>query len=139
MIESLTSKLGGMSLTIEKVEQGPRGSEDIIYALILSNANEAEIMRFVLPKLFVGELRQNQSGIELLMSLDGTIFVDQPDVSDFVQVAAIGLDDLVARDISPGMLEDEPTAMEMLTNLRRRLTGALTTVDGAITFLRDRR
>lgn len=138
MIESLTSKLGGMSLALEKDKQALHGDEESIYALILSNSSEAEFMRFVLPMSFVKELRQNPSGIELLMSLYGTIFVDRPDMSDVVQAAAIGLDELVARDTAPDMLEDEPAAMEMLTNLRRRLTAALGSVDGAITSLRDR-
>ena len=138
MVDSLESRLGGMCLALEKREQGTHGDPETIYALVLLNTDKIEIMRFVLPQSFVDEIQRDTVGIELLMSLDGTVSIDSLDMSAPAQLASIGLDALVARDVSPDMLEDEPNATEMLAKLRARLLTALRIVDNAIVSLRDR-
>ena len=138
MVDSLESKLGEISLALEKREQNTHGDPETIYSLVLSNTGKIEIMRFALPRSFVDEIQRDTAGIELLMSLDGTVSIDSLDMSAPAQLASIGLDALVARDVSPDMLDDEPNAAEMLSKLRARLLTALRSVDNAMVSLRDR-
>lgn len=95
-------------------------------------------MRFALPRSFVDEIQRGTVGIELLMTLDGTVSIDSLDMSEPARLASIGFDALVAREVSPDMLEDEPTAAEMLAILRERLVAAHRRVDNAMLSLRDR-
>ena len=138
MVDSLESTLGEMRLALEKRERGTHGDPETIYSLVLSNTDKVEIMRFALPRSFVDEIQRDTAGIELLMSLDGTVSIDSLDMSEPAQLASIGLDVLVARDVSPDMLDDEPNAAEMLSKLRERLLTALRSVDNAMVSLRDR-
>jgi hypothetical protein len=138
LVDSQESKLGGMCLALEKREQGTQGDPETIYSLVLSNTDKIEIMRFALPPSFVDEIQRDTAGIELLMSLDGTVSIDSLDMSEPAQLASIGLDALVGRDVSPDMLDDEPNAAEMLSKLRARLLDALRSVDNAIVSLLDR-
>jgi hypothetical protein len=138
LVDSQESKLGGMFLALEKREQGTHGDPETIYSLVLSNTDKIEIMRFALPPSFVDEIQRDTAGIELLMSLDGTVSIDSLDMPAPAQLASIGLDALVARDVSPDMLEDEPNAADMLAKLRARLLTALRSVDNAMVLLRDR-
>ena len=138
MVDSLESTLGEMRLALEKHGQGTHGEPETTYSLVLSNTDKMEIMRFALPRSFVDEIQRDTAGIELLMSLDGTVSIDSLDMSEPAQLASIGLDALVARDVSPDMLDDEPNAADMLAKLRARLLTALRSVDNAMVSLRDR-
>lgn len=138
MADSLASTLGGVCLALEKQEQGTHGDPETIYSLVLSSAGKVEIMRLALPQSFVDEIQRDTAGIELLMSPDGTISIDSLDLPEPAHLASIGLDDLVARNVLPDILEDEATAGEMLAKLRERLIIALHFVDSATASLRDR-
>ena len=138
LVNSLASTLGRICLALEKREQGTHGGPETIYFLVLSNTDKVEIMRFALPRSFVDEIQRDTVGIELLMSLDGIVSIDSLDMPAPAQLASIGLDALVARDVSPDMLDDEPNAAEMLAKLRERLVAALRSVDNAMVSLRDR-
>jgi len=138
LVDSLESTLGGMCLALEKREQGTHGDPETIYSLVLSNMDKIEIIRLVLPQSFVDEIQRDTVGIEFSMSLDGTVSIDSLDMPAPAQLASIGLDALVVRDVSPDMLDDEPNAAEMLAKLRARLLTALRSVDNAMVSLRDR-
>ncbi len=138
MVDSLEPKLGGVSLALEKQAKGSQGDPETTYSLVLSSTEKVEIMRFILPQSFVDGIQRDTAGIEFLMSLDGTISIDSLEMPEPAHLASIGLDELVARNVSPDMLEDEPTATEMLVKLRARVLTALRSVDSAISSLRNR-
>jgi hypothetical protein len=94
-------------------------------------------MQFSLPPSFLDEIRSELFGIDLFISLEGLISLDRPKAADFVLTKGVELDELVARDISPEILKDEPTALTMLTKLRERLVAALGSFEDAIASLRE--
>jgi hypothetical protein len=104
------------SLALKERERRTPDDPENIYALVFSNADNVEIIQLALPQSFVEEIRRDVAGIELLMSLDGTVSID-----------------------SLNMLEDELTAVEMLAKLRERLTVAVSCTDNAIMSPREKR
>jgi hypothetical protein len=70
---------------------------------------------------------------QTLLSPDGFVSASSGECApDLPKVQAIALDQLVANTISPDMLDDEPTATLMLSELRARLLKSLKLVDEAI-------
>ena len=71
-----------------------------------------------------------------LMSPDGTVSIASDEFAEpLPSVQTIALDQLIAESISTDMLDDEPNAANMLSELRVRLLKSLELVEQAIVLL----
>jgi hypothetical protein len=125
----------GLRLVLEKRRSDTVFDDGPEYALKLVDLNDTEAMRFALPQSFVDDIRSDITDLDMFMSLDGTLSIVAPDSEHPLTSAYVGLDELVARDLAPEMLEDEPDAKDQLTVLRQRLEDALVLVDRTLADL----
>lgn len=129
------TSLVGLRLLMEVQEPTLPADDFGGYFLVIVDANDAEVMRFALPQSFVGDIRGDLAELEIFMSLDGTFSVIAPDSEHPLSSATVGLDELVARDTAPEMLQDEPNLRDQLNELRRKLSDAIVIVDRTIADL----
>jgi hypothetical protein len=71
---------------------------------------------------------------EPIIDIEGLVYVDDWD-ADKVPAGHIAIDMLVARAVSPDMLEDEPQALQLLQRFRHRLIASLEHVNAALKSL----
>lgn len=126
---------GGLRLLLELREPTLRVDEIGAYFLVLVDANDTEVMRFALPQSLIDDVRSDIADLEIFMSLDGAISIVAPDSEHPFSSASVSLDELVTRDLSPEMLQDEPNLRDQLNELRRKLADAIVIVDRTIADL----
>jgi hypothetical protein len=74
---------------------------------------------------------------EPIIDLEGLVYVDDSEADPiFIPREYISLDQLVAKAVSPDMLEDEPFAADLLVRFRDRLFAALQHVEKALVTMR---
>ena len=131
----MKAMIGGLRLKLEKLRPDTPSELVSRFVLILLDDEKSEVMRFVLPKEIEDDIRASYGDMEPVMSLDGIVSFGNKVTEHNSQLTVIALDKLIARDISPDMLEDEQDAAHMLSIFRTRLLKSVEHVDEAIASL----
>lgn len=131
----MKAMISGLRLKLEKLRQDTHSELVGRFVLILLDGEKSEVMRFVLPKEIEDDIRASNEDMEPMMSPDGMVSIGDKVTEHNSQLTVIALDKLIARDISPAMLENEQEAIHMLSEFRTRLLKSLELVDQAIASL----
>jgi hypothetical protein len=129
------SAINGLRLVLEKDGRNFRVGDAARLSLVLLDAYDTEMMRFALPASVVDDIRGDITDLEIFMSLDGSLSIVAPDSERALSSVRLGLNQLVSRDLSPEMLEDEPNAVDQIQVLRQHLKDALAIVDRTLADL----
>ena len=127
----------GLTLSIASDDETFDHNESARVSLRLTDASGSEVMSLHIPNHMAVHLATTQQNFKLVMNIEGLVgCIGNGQELNSAMPHGIEFDRLVARAISPDMLEDEPNALQLLTTFKERLERSLERIVDAIDGLK---